>query len=81
MGLFPGAYVEKMILPKKLITAQVVYSYAATDTDKISISENEVIEILKEGEFIYYRVSHIETEFLNWLWGIEGPIFFFIYGA
>ena len=51
MGLFPGAYVEKMILPKKLITAHVVYSYAATDTDKISISENEVIEILKEGEF------------------------------
>ena len=51
MGLFPGAYVEKMILPKKLITARVVYSYAATDTDKISISENEVIEILKEGEF------------------------------
>ena len=51
VGLFPGAYVEKMILPKKLITARVVYSYAATDTDKISISENEVIEILKEGEF------------------------------
>ena len=51
MGLFPGAYVEKMILPKKFITARVVYSYAATDTDKISISENEVIEILKEGEF------------------------------
>ena len=48
VGLFPGAYVEKMILPKKLITARVVYSYAAT---KISISENEVIEILKEGEF------------------------------
>ena len=23
-----------------------------------------------------YRVSHIETDFLNWLWGIEGPIFF-----
>ena len=25
-----------------------------------------------------YRVSH---DFLNWLWGIEGPIFFLIYGA
>ena len=24
-----------------------------------------------------YRVSHFETDFLNWLWGIEGPIFFF----
>ena len=24
-----------------------------------------------------YRVSHFETEFLKWLRGIEGPIFFF----
>ena len=24
-----------------------------------------------------YRVSHFETDFLNWLWGIEGPISFF----
>ena len=30
---------------------------------------------------ILYRVSHFETDFLKWLWGIEGPIFFLIYGA
>ena len=51
MGLFPGAFVEKMILPKKLILARVVHSFAATDTDEINISEKEVIEIMQEGEF------------------------------
>ena len=32
-------------------------------------------DILKTMTRIYYRVSHFETDFLNWLWGIEGPIF------
>ena len=28
-----------------------------------------------------YRVSHIETCFLNWLWGVEGPIILLNYCA
>ena len=37
-------------LPKELARARVVYTYYAADTDEINILENEVIEIMQEGE-------------------------------
>ena len=51
----------------------------------VSVSEPKFFfpkpKLLKNFSFFptswTYRVSHFETDFLNWLWGIEGPIFFF----
>ena len=31
--------------------AKVIYSYEATDTDEISIFENEIVEVFEEGQF------------------------------
>ena len=45
----PAGGRPKPNLPKKFPRAKVVYSYTAADTDEISISENEVIEVLFEG--------------------------------
>ena len=65
MGLFPGAFVEKMILPKKLILAQVIQSFAATNTDEIDIAEKDVIEIMHEGEFSYWFKSNWRSFFVK----------------
>ena len=31
--------------------AKAIYSYQATDTDEISLSENEIVEVYEEGQF------------------------------
>ena len=31
--------------------AKVIYSFQATDTDEISLSENEIVEVYEEGQF------------------------------
>ena len=46
----PAGGRPKPSVPKRNPRARVIYSYQAADTDEISISENEIIEILQEGK-------------------------------